>query len=107
MYIIPRLLHGARGESGSGRRRWPRGGLLVREEADPPDAQATRERIARGSRDGARDFEDGHAQTPDPPRRKRTRRALLPGGRAGPTPGVLPLYPERPDLVPRGVHAPD
>src|SRR2546426_1541093 len=107
MYIISLLLHGARDESESGRRRWPRGGLLVREEADPPDAQATRERIPRGSRDGARDFEDGHAQTPDRPRRKRTRRALLPGGRARATPGVLRLDPKRLNLVPRGVHAHD
>src|SRR5437879_10366441 len=107
MYIISLLLHGARDESGSGRRRWSRGGLLVREEADPPDAEATRERIPRGSRDGARDFEDGHAQTPDRPRRKRTRRALLPGGRAWPTAGVLRLDPKRFNLVSRGVHAHD
>src|SRR3989475_12290976 len=107
MYIISLLLHGARDESGSGRRRWPRGGLLVREEADPPDAEATRERIPRGTRDRARDFEDGHAQTLDRPRRKRTRRALLPCGRAWPTPGVLRLDPERLNLVPRGVHAHD
>src|SRR3989475_915052 len=107
MYIISLRLHAPRDESGSGRLGWPGGGLLVREEADPPDAEATRERIARGSRDGARDFEDGHSETPARPRRKRTRRALLPGGRAWPTPGVLRLDPKRLNLVPRGVHAHD
>src|SRR5207247_11308827 len=50
-YIVPLFSDGD--ESGSGRRGWPRGGLLVREEADSPDAEATRERIPRGSRDGA------------------------------------------------------
>src|SRR5438445_13728276 len=107
MYIISLRLHEARDESGSGRRRWPGGGLLVREEADPPDAEATRERIPRGTRDRARDFEDGHAQILDGPRSKSTRRALLPCGRAWPTPGVLRLDPDRLNLVARGLTADD
>src|SRR5712691_1139232 len=107
MYIISRRFHQPRDESGSGRCGWPRGGLLVREEADPPESQTTRERIPRGPRDGTRDFEDGDTETFERSRRKRTRRALLPGRRARPAPGVLRPDPKRLRLVPRGVHAHD
>src|SRR3989442_14794412 len=104
MYIISRRFHWRRDESGSGRRGWPRGGPLVREEADPPDSQTTRERIPRGPRDGARDFENGGTGTFERSRREKTHRKLPPGPRAGPTPRVLRLDPKPPRLLPRGVH---
>src|SRR3989454_4510699 len=98
------VVHGT-GQRG-GRRR-PRGGLLVRQEADPPDPQAPRGRFALGHLGGAPDLQDGHAETPKRARGEGARRAVVQGGWPWPTASVLQPEQELRDPLPGGVHAHD
>src|SRR2546427_11209143 len=98
------VVHGT-GQRG-GRRR-PRGGLLVRQEADPPDPQAPRGRFALGHLGGAPDLQDGHAETAKRARGEGARRAVVQGGWPWPTASVLQPEQELRDPLPGGVHAHD
>src|SRR3972149_3417133 len=76
----------------------PRRGLLVREEGGPHDAEAGRDLVPRGCREGARGHEDGGPAPRERARSEGTRRGLLrrggPRGAAGGfSPGPAPGPP--------------
>src|SRR2546427_13300247 len=91
------VVHGT-GQRG-GRRR-PRGGLLVRQETDPPDPQAPRGCFALGHLGGAPDLQDGHAETPKRARGEGARRAVVQGGGPGAAASVLPTWEKVPGPPP-------
>src|SRR5256885_2061389 len=98
------VVHGT-GQRG-GRRR-PRGGLLVRQETDPPDPQAPRGCFALGHLGGAPDLQDGHAETPKRARGEGARRAVVQGGWPWATASGFQTEQELRDPLPGGVHAHD
>src|SRR3990170_7339798 len=94
MYIISTRHLRADGARGHGPRS-PRRGLLVREEGGPHDAEADRDLVPRGCREGARRDEDGGPAARERARGEGTRRALLRRGGPRAASGVLPPGPGR------------